>query len=342
MYWLGKSGIGNSAVAQGKRELLLSFAVAVVGADDSLDQLMAYDVDVIEVAEADAFDPVEDVKGFEEAGLFRVGQISLGKVAGDDRLGVVAETGNEHLHLLGRGVLRFVHDDESVVESATSHEGERGDFDDIGLEHLVDLDGIDEVIESVIKGPEIRIDFFLERAWEEAKAFAGFDRGADKDNAVDFFRHEGADGHGYGKVSFPGPGRAEAEGHVRLFDRLDVFSLVGRARLHHALDPGGALAACVDERFKGDRRVGDDQFEHAVEFAVVEIDAGLAKSVEVGEDLFDAGDAVGFAGDVDGIGAEIDRDVEFVFEEAEIFVVGSVERLNARRDFQGFFDQVVC
>ena len=58
--------------------------------------------------------------------------------------------------------------------------------------------------------------------------------------------------------------------------------------------------------------------------------------------LFDAGDAVWFAGDVDGVGAEIDGDVELVLEEAEVFVVGPVEGFDARGDFEGFFDQVVC
>ena len=120
------------------------------------------------------------------------------------------------------------------------------------------------------------------------------------------------------------------------------LALVGRARLDHALDACRALPAGFDERAEADSWISNNQLEHAIEFAVVESGAGFAEVVEVGEDLFDAGDAVGFAGDVDGIGAEIDRDVEFVFEEAEIFVVGSVERLNARRDFQGFFDQVVC
>jgi hypothetical protein len=58
--------------------------------------------------------------------------------------------------------------------------------------------------------------------------------------------------------------------------------------------------------------------------------------------LFDAGNVGGFAGNVDSVGAEIDRDVEFVLEEAEVFVVGPVQGLNARCDFQGFFNQVVC
>jgi hypothetical protein len=73
----------------------------------------------------------------------------------------------------------------------------------------------------------------------------------------------------------------------------------------------------------------------------VEIDAGLAEVVEVEEDLFDACYGVGFAGDVDGVGAEIDGDVKLVLEEAEIFVVGPVEGFDARSDFEGFFYQVV-
>ena len=40
------------------------------------------------------------------------------------------KTGEEHLHLLGRGVLRLVQDDEAVVERASAHEGQRRDLDD--------------------------------------------------------------------------------------------------------------------------------------------------------------------------------------------------------------------
>src|SRR5271170_6338738 len=83
-------GIGDGGFAEGEGELLLDLAVAVVGADDALDEVVADDVDVFEVAEANAFDAVENVEGFEEAGLFGVGQVGLGEVAGDDGLGVGA------------------------------------------------------------------------------------------------------------------------------------------------------------------------------------------------------------------------------------------------------------
>ena len=204
----GEVRVGQGGFADGERKLLLGLAVAVVGADDALDELVADDVDVFEVAEANAFYAVEDVEGFEEAGLFGVGQVGLGEVAGDDGLGVVAEAGDEHLHLFHGGVLGFVHDDEGVGEGAATHEGEWGDLDDVGLEELVDLDGVEEIVEGVVEGAEVGVDFFLEGAGEEAETFAGFDCGTDQDDAADFFRHEGADGHGDGEVGFAGAGGA--------------------------------------------------------------------------------------------------------------------------------------
>ena len=46
--------------------------------------------------------------------------------------------GEEHLHLLGRGVLRLVEDDEGVVERAPAHEGQRRDLHlRVALERLL-------------------------------------------------------------------------------------------------------------------------------------------------------------------------------------------------------------
>src|SRR5271168_1670139 len=209
--WRRESRI-STCFAKGEGELLLGFAIAVVGADYALDEVVAHDVDVFEVAEADAFDTIKDVEGFEEAGFLGVGQVGLGEVAGDDGLGVGAEAGDKHLHLFHGRVLGLVHDDEGVVEGAAAHEGERGDLDDVGFEHLVDLDGVEEVVEGVVERAKVGVDLFLERAGEEAETFAGFDCGADEDDATDFFRHEGTDGHGDGEIGFAGAGGAEAEG----------------------------------------------------------------------------------------------------------------------------------
>jgi hypothetical protein len=56
-------------------------------------------------------------------------QVDLAGVAGDDRLRAEADPRQEHLHLLGRRVLRLVEDDERVVERAAAHERERRDLE---------------------------------------------------------------------------------------------------------------------------------------------------------------------------------------------------------------------
>ena len=71
-YWFGcgrEIRVGHGNFADGKGELLLGLAVAVVSSNDALDELVANDVDIFKVAETNAFYAVEDVKGFEEAGL---------------------------------------------------------------------------------------------------------------------------------------------------------------------------------------------------------------------------------------------------------------------------------
>ena len=61
-------------------------------------------------------------------------QVDLRDVAGDHRLRSEAEARQEHLHLLGGGVLRFVEDDERVVERAAAHERDRRDLDRAALD----------------------------------------------------------------------------------------------------------------------------------------------------------------------------------------------------------------
>jgi len=86
---------------------------------------MTNDVGILKVTEPDSFHTIQHVQRLQKTGPFGVRKIRLGQVARNNGLRVVAQTGDEHLHLLGRGVLRFVHDDKGIVESATAHEGQR-------------------------------------------------------------------------------------------------------------------------------------------------------------------------------------------------------------------------
>ena len=84
----------------------------VIGLDDALHEVVADDVALVEINQRDAFDFTDDFDGFDQAGAAVVRQIDLGDVAGYDRLGIEAEAGEEHFHLLAGGVLRFVENDE--------------------------------------------------------------------------------------------------------------------------------------------------------------------------------------------------------------------------------------
>lgn len=89
-------------------------AIVVVGFDDALHERMADDIRAAKGVDVDPVDVAKDVADLEEARLFGAGEIDLRDVAGDDHARLFAETREEHHHLLGRGVLGFIENDESV------------------------------------------------------------------------------------------------------------------------------------------------------------------------------------------------------------------------------------
>jgi len=91
-------------------------------------------------------------------------EVDLGDVAGHDHARVLAEAGEEHHHLLGRGVLRLVEHDEGAREGAAAHVGERGDLDDALLGQPGHVLGIEHVAERVVERAKIRQNFFAEVA----------------------------------------------------------------------------------------------------------------------------------------------------------------------------------
>ena len=120
---------------------------------------------------------VEDLADDDQPGALVARQVDLGDVAGDDHLRAEAEPGEEHLHLLGARVLRLVEDHERVVEGAAAHEGQRRDLDHAALEVVVDLLGVEHVVERVEERPQVGVDLRLDVAGQEAEALAGLDRG---------------------------------------------------------------------------------------------------------------------------------------------------------------------
>src|SRR5690349_799938 len=109
-------------------QLLSLRVVALVRVDDLADQPVPHDVVAGEPCEVDVLDAVEDVLHHAEPADLAGRQVDLGNVAGHHHPGPEAQPGEEHLHLLGRGVLRLVQDDERVIKRATTHKCQRSDF----------------------------------------------------------------------------------------------------------------------------------------------------------------------------------------------------------------------
>ena len=140
------------------------------------------------------------------------GHVDLGDVAGDDGLRAEADAGEEHLHLLGRGVLRLVEDDEAVVERAAAHERQRRDLDRAALEQALRALGLDHVVERVVERAQVRVDLGHEVAGQEAEPLAGLDRGPGEDDAVDLLGLQRLHRHRHRELALAGAGRADAEG----------------------------------------------------------------------------------------------------------------------------------
>src|SRR5579875_2564359 len=149
----------------------------LVGGDDVLHDAMADHVPAAQV------DPGQTV----DAGEDRLqpvqprppsGQVDLRVVAGHDHLGAEPDPSEEHLHLLRRGVLGLVEDDEAVVERTPPHIGERGHLHRARLEQPAGALGAEHVVQGVVERPQVRVDLGHEVAGQEAEALAGLDRRA--------------------------------------------------------------------------------------------------------------------------------------------------------------------
>src|SRR3546814_71482 len=106
-------------------------------------------------------------------------------VCSSDLPAVFAKTGQEHLHLRGGRVLRFIQDDECIGKSAAAHEGEGRNLDLSAGDAALHLLGRQGVIERVIERAEIGIDLVLHVAGKKTETLACLDSRAGQDQAID-------------------------------------------------------------------------------------------------------------------------------------------------------------
>src|SRR5947209_5687545 len=96
--------------------------VPLVRVDDLADQPVPDDIVTGQPGEMDVLNAVEDVLHHAQPADLAGRQVDLGDVAGHHHPRAEAQAGEEHLHLLGRGVLRLVQDDEGVIQGVVGEQ----------------------------------------------------------------------------------------------------------------------------------------------------------------------------------------------------------------------------
>src|SRR5205085_11531432 len=87
--------------------------------------------------------------------------------------------------------------------------------------------------------------------------------------------------------------------------------------------------------------IGDDDFEHRSEIAVIEGVAGLAQIFVVGEDLFCARDIASRAFYIDVVRAKVDGDVQSTFEQVKVLIPVTKQGLQIWSDLKLLIHRLV-
>src|SRR5207248_3056228 len=186
---------------------------------------------------------VEDVLHDPQPGHLTAWQVDLGDVTGDHDLRAEAQPGQEHLHLLGGGVLRLVENDEGIVEGAAAHVGQRGNLDGSGSHQFGDGLRVEHVVQRVVQRAQVRVDFLVQGAGQETQPLPRLDRRPGQDDPVDLLGLQRLHRLGHGQVSLPGAGGPDAEHDRVAIDRIDVALLVQRLGPDGGASPGPDVQA---------------------------------------------------------------------------------------------------
>jgi hypothetical protein len=152
-------------------------------------------------------------------------QVRLRNIAGDDHLRIEAETGQKHLHLLRRGVLRLIEDHTRIVECPSTHISERSNLDSSPLDERSSLFGAEHVPQRVVKRTQIRVDLGGHVAGEKPEPLPRLNRRSGEDDASDYSVEQTVHGGGHGQIRLAGASRADSECQSVFSDGLDIFLL---------------------------------------------------------------------------------------------------------------------
>ena len=292
----------------------------IVGFDNVLHQLVTDHVPLVEVDEFDTLDVTQNLPHLNQAGDPFGRQIHLGNIASDDHLRVETESREKHFHLLRRGILRFVENDERIVQRAASHKPEWRNFDVAPFNRARSPFHIHHIEQRIVQRAEIGIHFGIQIARQETELLARFNSRPRENDAAHFFLHQGTHRHRHRQVGLTRSGRADANHDVVRLDGFDIGFL--RRRFWG------------DESFLGDdgRSVGEEFFDRRLG-TLPERDQGVGNVVrleghpvvgkggEFREDTFRVASGVCRAVECEFFAARREAHTEVFFDQLEVPVV---------------------
>ena len=243
---------------------------------------MADDVGLGKMHGGDTLHVLQHLQSLNQTGPDMGRQVDLGHVARDHGPGAVAQTGQEHLHLLRRGVLSLVENDKGVVQSPAAHKGQGGDLNGSGRDHLLHLGQVEHVVQGVVERTQIGVDLLDHVAGQESELFPGFHRRPGQDQTLDplLQKHGHADSHG--QIGLARAGRTHAQGQIHLAQSLQVFALdggLGANGLAAGDREHGLLVICLERC----RRVAQHDAQALFDVAVKEALSAPDQVVNLGE-----------------------------------------------------------
>ena len=292
----------------------------LVGLDDVLHKLVPDDISFIEIDELDAVDVAKNLPYFDESGYTIRRKIDLRNVAGDHNFRVESQPSQKHFHLFRGSVLRFIENDERIVQGPTPHERQGCDFDVAPFDETRRPFHVHHVEQRIVERAQIRIDLRIHISRQETEFLTRLHCSPSENDSTDFFLEQRAHRHRHRQVSLAGSCRTDADDDVVLLDGLDVRLLHGRLRRHETLlgDDGRSgrkefLDRSIGTVPKGGQCVGDvlGLEDHPI----------VGEGRQLGEDPF---------GMASGIGLSVERKLlspcgethaEFFFDELEVSVV---------------------
>ena len=187
---------------------------------------MTHNIFLVQFHKADAFHTFQDAECLYQSRSLGRGQVDLCHISRYDHLGVHTHAGEEHLDLLGSGVLRFIQNYDCIIQRPSAHKGEGSNLNDVQFHVFFQLGSRNHILQGIIQRLQIRVYLILHVTGQESKLLTGFHGGATEDDFLDLFIFEGTYGKGNGSIRLSRTGRTYGKYHVVLGETFYQFKLI--------------------------------------------------------------------------------------------------------------------